>query len=65
MARRHGYEVWEQNFLKLNLPANRFDGIFSNAALFHVPSQEFAGAAGIARFAKTARRPVQFEPAWP
>ena len=40
MARRHGYEVWEQNFLKLNLPANRFDGIFANAALFHVPSQE-------------------------
>jgi SAM-dependent methyltransferase len=26
--------------LKLNLPAQYFDGIFANAALFHVPSQE-------------------------
>lgn len=40
MARGHGYEVWEQNFLKLELPENRFDGVFANAALFHVPSQE-------------------------
>jgi SAM-dependent methyltransferase len=40
MARAHGYEVWEQNFLKLDLPENRFDGVFANAALFHVPSQE-------------------------
>jgi SAM-dependent methyltransferase len=40
MARGHGYEVWEQNFLKLDLPGNRFDGVFANAALFHVPSQE-------------------------
>jgi SAM-dependent methyltransferase len=35
-----GYEVWEQDFLKLDLPDNRFDGVFANAALFHVPSQE-------------------------
>jgi SAM-dependent methyltransferase len=35
-----GCEVWEQDFLKLDLPAGRFDGIFANAALFHVPSQE-------------------------
>jgi SAM-dependent methyltransferase len=40
MARGQGYEVWEQNFLKLNLPENRFDGVFANAALFHVPGQE-------------------------
>ena len=40
MARDHGYEVWEQNFLKLDLPEDRFDGVFANAALFHVPSQE-------------------------
>ena len=33
-------EVWQQNFLKLDLPGARFDGIFANAALFHVPSQE-------------------------
>ena len=35
-----GCEVWEQDFLKLDLPAGHFDGIFANAALFHVPSQE-------------------------
>src|SRR6185295_13067441 len=41
MARAHsGCEVWQQDFLKLDLPNNHFDGIFANAALFHVPSQE-------------------------
>jgi SAM-dependent methyltransferase len=41
MARAHsGCEVWQQDFLKLDLPDSRFDGIFANAALFHVPSQE-------------------------
>ena len=35
-----GCEVWEQDFLKLDLPAARFDGVFANAALFHVPKQE-------------------------
>jgi SAM-dependent methyltransferase len=41
MARTHsGCEVWQQDFLKLDLPKNRFDGVFANAALFHVPSQE-------------------------
>ena len=35
-----GCEVWQQDFLKLDLPASRFDGVFANAALFHVPSQE-------------------------
>ena len=41
MAREHsGCEVWEQDFLKLDLPDTRFDGIFANAALFHVPVQE-------------------------
>src|SRR5271169_3005805 len=40
MAREEGFEVWEQNFLALQLPRQRFDGIFANAALFHVPSQE-------------------------
>jgi SAM-dependent methyltransferase len=33
-------EVWQQDFLRLDLPSNRFDGIFANASLFHVPSQE-------------------------
>jgi SAM-dependent methyltransferase len=35
-----GCEVWQQDFLKLDLPDNTFDGIFANASLFHVPSQE-------------------------
>ena len=35
-----GCEVWHQDFLKLQLPAEYFDGIFANASLFHVPSQE-------------------------
>lgn len=40
MARAHsGCEVWLQDFLALNLPPARFDGIFANASLFHVPSQ--------------------------
>jgi SAM-dependent methyltransferase len=41
MARADGgCEVWQQDFLRLDLPPARFDGIFANAALFHVPSQE-------------------------
>jgi SAM-dependent methyltransferase len=35
-----GCEVWQQDFLALDLPAARFDGVFANASLFHVPSQE-------------------------
>jgi SAM-dependent methyltransferase len=38
MARAEsGCEVWQQDFLALDLPAGRFDGIFANASLFHVP----------------------------
>jgi SAM-dependent methyltransferase len=33
-----GCEVWEQDFLALDLPAARFDGVFANASLFHVPT---------------------------
>ncbi len=40
MARESGQDVWEQNFLALDLPGNRFDGIFANATLFHIPSRE-------------------------
>ncbi|HET7731365.1 MAG TPA: class I SAM-dependent methyltransferase [Usitatibacter sp.] len=41
MAREHsGCEVWEQDFLALDLPAVRFDGVFANASLFHVPRAE-------------------------
>lgn len=35
-----GCEVWQQDFLRLQLPPEHFDGTFANAALFHVPSQE-------------------------
>ncbi len=41
MAReRTGAEVLHQDLLRLDLPAARFDGVFANAVLFHVPSQE-------------------------
>jgi SAM-dependent methyltransferase len=33
-------EVWQQDFLALDLPSGLFDGIFANASLFHVPTQE-------------------------
>jgi SAM-dependent methyltransferase len=39
MARAHsGCEVLQQDFLELALPAARFDGVFANASLFHVPT---------------------------
>jgi 2-polyprenyl-3-methyl-5-hydroxy-6-metoxy-1,4-benzoquinol methylase len=41
-----GCEVWQQNFLELHLPAERFDGIFANAVLFHVPRQELPRVLG-------------------
>lgn len=37
-----GCTVWQQDFLKLDLPAELFDGVYANASLFHVPSQELA-----------------------
>ena len=41
LARNYsGCAVWQQDFLKLELPPEFFDGIFANAALFHVPSQQ-------------------------
>ncbi|MEO6421738.1 MAG: class I SAM-dependent methyltransferase [Candidatus Nitrotoga sp.] len=36
-------EVWEQDFLKLDLPSKHFDGVFANASLFHIPSQALPG----------------------
>ncbi|MGQ0546143.1 MAG: class I SAM-dependent methyltransferase [Betaproteobacteria bacterium] len=56
LARRHsGCEVWEQDFLRLELPPARFDGIFANAALFHVPSPELPRVLGELRAALKAR----------
>lgn len=40
LARAHsGCPVLEQNFLNLDLRSARFDGVFANASLFHIPSQ--------------------------
>ena len=35
-----GCEVWQQDFLQLQLPPAHFDGVFANASLFHVPGRE-------------------------
>ncbi len=41
MARAYsGCEVLEQDFLALELPVACYDGVFANASLFHVPTQE-------------------------
>jgi SAM-dependent methyltransferase len=41
MARDYsGCPVLHQNFLALDLEPASFDGVFANASLFHVPSQE-------------------------
>jgi SAM-dependent methyltransferase len=41
MARSYtGCEILHQKFLSLELPKHAYDGIFANASLFHVPSQE-------------------------
>ena len=46
-ARTHsGCEVWEQDFLQLDLPNEHFDGMFANASLFHVPRQELPRVLG-------------------
>ena len=37
-----GCEVWQQNFLKLDLPTKYFDGVYANASLFHIPAQELS-----------------------
>jgi SAM-dependent methyltransferase len=47
MAREYsGCEVLEQDFLALDLPPARFNGVFANAALFHVPTQELPRVLG-------------------
>lgn len=44
MARTYsGCEVWQQDFLHLDLPPATFDGVFANAVLFHVPSAALPG----------------------
>lgn len=47
MARAHsGCEVWQQDFLALDLPPARFDGVFANASLFHVPTNDLPRVLG-------------------
>jgi SAM-dependent methyltransferase len=47
MAHEHaGVDVWHQDFLALDLPADSFDGVFANASLFHVPAQELPRVLG-------------------
>ena len=47
MARAYsGCEVWQQNLLALDLPSGRFDGVFANAVLFHVPACELGRVLG-------------------
>jgi len=56
MAREHsGCEVLHQDFLKLDLPRERFDGIFANASLFHVPQRELPRVLGELRDALRPR----------
>jgi SAM-dependent methyltransferase len=51
MARRYtGCQILHQKFLSLELPLHAFDGIFANASLFHVPSQELPRVLSDLRF---------------
>lgn len=60
MAREwSGCDVWQQDFLQLSLPDARFDGIFANASLFHVPSRALPRVLGELHRA-LARRGVLF-----
>ena len=47
MARAHtGCEVLHQSFLELDLPKERFDGVFANASMFHIPTSELPRVLG-------------------
>ncbi len=50
-----GCEVLHQDFLALDLPAARFDGVFANASLFHVPRAALPRVLGELRAAVVAR----------
>jgi SAM-dependent methyltransferase len=41
-----GCEVWQQDFLQLDLPLGYFDGVYANASLFHVPGRELPRVLG-------------------
>jgi SAM-dependent methyltransferase len=47
MAREYSAcKIWEQDLLRMDLPSRHFDGVFANATLFHVPTQELARVLG-------------------
>jgi SAM-dependent methyltransferase len=50
-----GCEVLHQDFLALDLPPDRFDGVFANASLFHVPRRELLRVLGELRTALAPR----------
>jgi SAM-dependent methyltransferase len=50
-----GCDVWQQDFLALALPPNRFDGVFANASLFHVPTRDLPRVLGELRDALKPR----------
>ena len=55
MARDHsGCEVFQQNFIDIDLASGFYDGIFANAALFHVPKENLSEL--INRFQKSIKK---------
>src|SRR5438128_3120863 len=59
MARSYSEcEVLQQDFLAMELRERRFDGIFANASLFHVPSQALPRI--LAELSETLRSRVCF-----
>lgn len=56
MARAYsGCEVLHQDFLALSLPHERFDGVFANATMFHVPQEALPRVLGELRDALVPR----------
>src|SRR5438046_4814602 len=67
MARAHsGCEVWQQDFLKLDLPDNHFDGrVRQRRSLSCTQPGVAARVAGTARKSETEWRTIQFSAARP
>ena len=50
MAKKYSdCKILNQQFLHLDLKARQFDGIFANASLFHIPSQELVSVLKVLR----------------
>ncbi|MDF9883742.1 SAM-dependent methyltransferase [Pseudomonas silensiensis] len=63
MAREDsGCEVWQQDFLKLDLPDERFDGDFCQCGVVSYPASGIAsGVEGVAQGVEARWRVVQFQ----